>query len=293
MPPENNPEEKVVEKENLPIKSLRTYQGDVEEAVTKNNYSSSSIFLAEQKRRDQTLLNPEQGTDKEARNKFFLLVGGILLLLGIITVVSVYYIKSNQQVVIEKQTKALIGFSEEKIMPIANSTREELVTNIISEKQSFSLPVNSVLYINAVSGSSTPADLFLLLSILAPNIPPSLERSFDSQYMLGIYSFDTNEPFIILTTSDFVSSYAGMLKWEENMSFDLGKLFSIQQNASTTTRIFTDQSLKNKDLRVLREASGKTVLLYSFIDKNTLLITTNENIFSAILGKYLVNKQVR
>ncbi len=275
------------------MKSLRTYQGDVEEAVTKNNYSSSSIFLAEQKRRDQTLINPEQLENKKTKNKFFLLIGGVLLLLGIITVTSVYYIKSKEQVALEKQTKALISFSQEKDVLTANLTRDKLIANIISEKQSFSLPVNSVLYINTTIGSSTPADISLILSILTPNMPPFLERSFDSQYMLGIYSFDTNEPFIILTTSDFASSFAGMLKWEENMSFDLGKLFSIQQNTSTTTRIFTDQSLKNKDLRVLQDVSGKTVLLYSFIDKNTLLITTNENIFSAILGKYLVGKQVR
>ena len=107
--------------------------------------------------------------------------------------------------------------------------------------------------------------------------------------MLGIYSFDTNEPFIILTTNDFPASFSGMLKWENNMVLDLGKLFSISEN--TATKTFLDQALQNKDLRILKNTSEKTILLYSFIDKNTLVITTNQNILTAIVGKYLIGKQ--
>lgn len=288
-----NPEDKIVEKENRePIKSLRTYQGDVEETITKNNYSTSSIFLAEQKKRDGTLINPTNG-DSGARNKFFILVGGILLLLGVITLASVYFIKSSEQVNIEKQTKTLLRFSREKVVPATKITREVLIETILSEKRAFELPVNSVLYINAVDASSTPIQISSVLSLLTPSMPSSLARSFDREYMIGVYSFDTNEPFIILTTSDYASSFAGMLKWEANITADFGKLFSIGQNASTTTKVFIDESLKNKDLRVLKDVSGKTIFLYSFMDKNTLLITTNENIFGAVLGKYLVGKQTK
>ena len=48
------PEEK---KERVPIKSLRTYQGDVEEAIGRNKESSTTIFVAEEKRKVE---NPEK-----------------------------------------------------------------------------------------------------------------------------------------------------------------------------------------------------------------------------------------
>src|SRR4051812_18957147 len=37
--------------DRVPIKSLRTYQGDVDEVMAKNKYSATTILVAEQKRR--------------------------------------------------------------------------------------------------------------------------------------------------------------------------------------------------------------------------------------------------
>ena len=289
MNPEEKKSEVIPPEIKPPIKSLRTFQGDVDEAISKNNYSTSDIFLAEQKRRDHTF--PIGPQDTASRNKFFIFLGGILLLLGIITIVAVYYIKSSEEVALIQKTKTLMGFSKEVNFNIASSSREDLLNKIISEKQSFNLPLNSVLYINIINSDATSANVEDVLWLLSPNMPSSLSRSFENKYMLGVYSFDTNEPFIILRTNDFPVSFAGMLKWENNMVLDLGRLFTIFQNIGTTTDTFIDKTLKNKDLRVLKKNDGKTVLLYSFIDKNTLVITTNENIFTAILGKYLISQQ--
>jgi hypothetical protein len=293
-----NPEEKDTQKDSVlaghdSIKSLRTYQGDVENAISQNKFSTTSIFLAEQKRKGAGLLNLDTPKNSDAKNKFFILVGGIMLILGVITVGAVFYIKSKEEVITIQKTKTLIGFSVEKTIQTNNSTKEKLVTEILAEKKSFNLPVNSVLYLNTIniSGSSETAENLLLL--MAPRIPPSLARSFDGEYMLGIYSFDTNEPFIILKTEDFASSFSGMLKWEKDMFYDFDKLFSISQNTASSTKQFKDETLRNKDLRILQDNNNKTVLLYSFINKNTLVITTNENILNAIIGKYNINEQIR
>lgn len=287
------PEKETTQDAKPPIKSLRTYQGDVEEAVLKNNYSATSIFTAEQNKKDQTILGTETQSDYDARNKFFIIIGSTMLLLGIMTVGAMYYMKSNSEIVSQQKTKALISFSEEKMVPMTNSTRDTIITNIIAEKDLFNSPVNSVLYVNITSSSSTPVNIQDLLQLIAPRMPSPLTRSFDGEYMLGIYSFDTNEPFIILTTNDYANSFSGMLKWEKDMVYDLGKLFSIPLDTELTTKEFKDETLKNKDLRILQNTNDKTILLYSFIDKNTLVITTNENLLNAIVGKYNVSKQVR
>ncbi|MFA5888710.1 MAG: hypothetical protein WCW47_00995 [Candidatus Paceibacterota bacterium] len=293
MDPEKETKEEETQEVKPSIKSLRTYQGDVEEAVQKNHYSASSILAAEQNRRDQTSSELEMPDDSSARNKFFIILGSIMLLLGIITFVSIFYLKSKDEVVTQQKTKALISFSEEKLEPVLASTRERISSDILSEKKSFNLPVNSVLYINTVNASSTPAKIEDVLLLIAPQIPTALARSFDGEYMLGIYSFDTNEPFIILTTNDFANSFGGMLKWEKYMVSDLGKIFSIPQGTTLSNKGFIDKTLKNKDLRILQNENGKTMLLYSFIDKETLVITTNENILNALIGKYNISKQVR
>ena len=279
-----NPEEK------NPLQSLRTYQGDIEETLSKNKTSISSIVIMEQKRREQAL--GEDGLERNSgrRNKFFIIIGGTLLLLGITTVGIVYYMQSQNEIIVVQKTKALLAFGEEKIVPIETQTREKLVSLFDKEKESFKLPVNSILYINIVGEADISAPITLVLSLLAPRMPPSLLRSFEEKYMLGVYSFDTNEFFIILKTSDFATSFAGMLKWEADLQKDIGVLFDIEQNASTTINIFVDRSLKNKDLRILKDSVGNTLLLYSFVDKNTLIITKNETVFGAILPKYLIHK---
>ncbi len=142
-----------------------------------------------------------------------------------------------------------------------------------------------------MDASGTPATSDALLELLAPRMSPSLVRSFDAPYMLGVYSFDRNAPFIILGTTDYATSYAGMLGWETDAVSDVGSLFNISpETFASSTPVFQDEAFRNEDLRVLKDGNGNTILLYSFLDKNTLLITSNENIFTAILGKYLIQK---
>ncbi len=288
MPPQSSPENK---DERKPIKSLRTFAGDVEEAIAKQKFSASTIALAEQKRREE---KPELvKIPEEKSHKNIYIYGSILLfILGIGTVTGVYFWRSNQDKQLVEKPQTLIAYSKNVDIPIAGKNNAALVDEIVSEKKSFNLPINSVLYINYVGDLGKQADISDVLHLLFPNMPPSLERSFEGSYMFGIYSYDTNEPFVILTTNDYALSYSGMLRWEGSIVYDLRKIFSITGNASSTLT-FVDKSIKNYDLRVLQDDSRKTQLLYSFINRKTLVITKNENIFSAIVGKYQISKQAK
>lgn len=281
MPPEEN-------KGRVPIKSLRTYQGDVEEAIGKNKESSTTIFVAEQERKKT---HPEKTVStisySPKRNKIFIYLGGMLFILGLGVVGSVYYIRSSEKTIIEQQTKTLLSFSKEKEINIASSTRESFLSTLKQEKDTFKLPINSVLYINTHTGVER------LFSLLGPSQPGTLTRSFADNYMVGVYSYDTNEIFVIVKVKDFASSYSGMLKWEKDMPKDLAKIFSISPDLINSTTPFIDEAIKNKDLRVLKDFGGKTQLLYSFVDKETLVITKNETIFSAILGRLAISKQAK
>ncbi len=285
LKPENKEEKKS-------IKSLRTYQGDIEEALSKNKSSAATIMIAEQKKRETSPVVIERPKNLAVRNKTFVITGMSLLVLGLIIVGSVYYVKSREKIVTELQTKALVAFSVESQIPLTNMVRDQLASRFDSEKQTFKSPPNSILYLNLVGENLTPSPILDVLGLIAPRMPDELSRAFSEKYMMGIYSFDTNEPFIIFTTDEFPSTYAGMLKWEKDMAYDLGKFFQISLNSADLTK-FTDETVRNKDLRILKDNNQKTILLYSFIDKNTLLITANENIFNALIGKYLISKQVR
>ena len=148
------------------------------------------------------------------------------------------------------------------------------------------------MYLN-IGPVNNPSDLSEITETIGRNMPPSLSRSFGKEYMMGIYSFDTNETFIIISIDDYSLAYPGMLKWEENMANDLDGLFDLSKNGVLETNTFVDETVKNRDMRVLKDSTGKPLVLYSFIDRETLVITKNESILSAIVGKIVLNKQVR
>ena len=282
------PEEK---KDRVPIKSLRTYQGDVEEAIGRNKESSTTIFVAEQKRKVE---NPEKVVEVKynpTKNKVFVYLGAIFFILGIFIIAGVYYFRYTEKTVIEQQTKTLLTFSKEKALSPYGLSKDIFVKKLVDEKDGFKLPINSVLYINTtIEGKDSLGEV---LAHVGPNMPGSLVRSFDQDYMVGVYSYDTNEIFFILKVKDFASSYSGMLKWEKDMVGDMREIYNIDPFFVGTTTPFIDEAIKNKDLRIVKDQNGKTQLLYTFLDKETLLITKNESIFGAILGRYTVTKQAK
>ena len=50
---------------------------------------------------------------------------------------------------------------------------------------------------------------------------------------------------------------------------------------------FEDITIKNKDARILKNNRNDTVLLYSFLDKNTLLITSSESVFQDLANRLI------
>ncbi len=274
--------------ERVPIKSLRTFQGDVQEAISKNNYSTTTILVSEQKRQ---LERPEVADLKkkyDVKNKSYLIIGSVLILLGGLAIFSLFNMQTETPVTPEEKQNTIITYSEEKDLSTSNLDREDLIKTIVDSKQTWNSSVNSVLYINTGTNNNTQD----IASMIGPNMPPSLSRSFGKEYMAGIYSFDTNETFFIISVDDYSLAYPGMLKWEENMAKDLAGFFDINPESLSST-IFIDETVKNRDMRVLKDSSGKPLVLYSFIDRKTLVITKNESILSAIVGKIILNKQVR
>lgn len=294
-------EEKIIEnnKENNPVsglKNLRTYQGDIEEIMGKEQTSISTIAIAEQERkiRDKKEDSPEEKyLNSNFRNRFFVISSLVLVLLGISAISYVYYIKSNNEKIDVAQNSYILNYTEKESLDFNSINKDIFEEKIISFKKSFNKPINSVLYLEILNGKSKE-DIKKILNIISPNISSAFLRSLDENYMFGIFSYDTNEPYIILTTKDYGASYAGMLKWEETIYNDLGKIF---QNSKTSENInlftFRDESIKNKDLRILSDENQKTVLVYGFIDKNTIVITKNELIFGTILNKIMTSKTIR
>jgi hypothetical protein len=171
-------------------------------------------------------------------------------------------------------------------------------------------------------------DLFRDLKLQAPS---RLIRSLGNQYQTGIHIFDGNQPFFIFKTTLYESAFSGMLDWEKTMTDDLGPLLrspadfyitvakpqvvippatstsktkSSKNTATTTTTTtpvaapapipqlaFEDMVYKNIDTRVLKNQDGKVLIVYSFVSRDTLVITTKLETLGEIMNR-LTSRQV-
>ena len=116
-------------------------------------------------------------------------------------------------------------------------------------------------------------------------------RALSDIFMFGFHEANGNQPYLILKTTDFKQSFSGMLAWEPYMRQDLSPLF-LTGTATTSVEGFRDRIIRNKDTRLLLAPDGSIALLYSLIDQETILITSNEQTFAEILNR-LSTSQIR
>jgi hypothetical protein len=171
----------------------------------------------------------------------------------------------------------------------------------------------------------TSAEFFYAINSRAPDL---LVRSFDPTFLLGVYAFTPRDMFAVFRVSSYDSAFAGMFEWEPNIESDIGDIFInkkdrvdrdigtlSQVNTSTATgtgtsttassttqgspfgvfsqRRFMDKVLSNKDARVLVDLNGKESMLYTFLDKETLVIATSEKSLKEIIFRLTTGRILR
>ena len=274
---------------NPNLKSLRTFQGDMQEHIETKKETVATVVLAEQKKKIER--NEPLYTEKPASNigvRIGVLAGIFLLVCGGAILGALFFINSQKQSPIDSAVaieETLISYTQKKIVALPSVDMRSLEATLLQEKNLLSTALNTVTYTKLTLGTST-LDTPLFMSILAPNASDALKRNIRA-YMTGIISSETPETFIVLQPDDFGIVYAGMLEWESMLATDLAPLFpGVADFLTNNLSLFVDETYRNKDVRTLRDLNGNVLLLYGFADKDTLIITRNEKIFETLLIRY-------
>ena len=72
---------------------------------------------------------------------------------------------------------------------------------------------------------------------------------------------------------------------------DLAPLFGITRFPPPEVNDFTDILIKNRDARVISDAARVPILFYSFVDRETLVFTTDRTTFDEILNRLATPKR--
>lgn len=288
-----------MEKDETPLKQIRTFQGDVAEALRRERGSLVSIQQAEHLKKIPA--RPAVHTPSEnakRKTEFFLLFLGSLVLF-ILGTVGVWYAYNEftggaAAPITTAPANRFISADSEINLTLATTSRGDLINTLAGAV--VGVAPGEIRHVVLTKGGPKDA-LYLFptnefLAILGTRAPSSLVRAFDPLFMFG--AFGKESTFLIIKLSSFENAFAGMLAWEKNMGQDIGPLFATAKFLADLPpgSAFTDIADKNKDIRALA-SRNQPVLLYSFFDNNMLIITDRIETLRTIIDRLMREKLSR
>ncbi|MEK7604752.1 MAG: hypothetical protein AAB442_03085, partial [Patescibacteria group bacterium] len=301
-----------------PEDALKTYSNDFLERVEKTHASTATILAAEQDAKQGAPEIEKPETTKISRSSIIYSVAGVLLLLlggggGYIAYTA--SVERNRPIVPTVTVSApipvddkvrLTGEGEALMTAVADAARTPLANGSVR-----------LLYTDRsiAPASSSPVSVFASISSRAP--APLLRNINPEGSMAGVVNVSgATSVFFILSVASYSETFAGMLAWESSMRRDLAALYpeiasvalsitntpsatstsaaSSTKPATTTTKspvvvnaplAFVDGTVASHDARILKDAEGRTLLLYGYWNRTTLVVARDAEAFTDILAR--------
>jgi len=257
---------------------LRTFADDLSVEIKKKGTTVASIVQAERERaaREIALDQEEVPTVSKWKNPLLLTVALALIALSIVGVIGAYVYSTIVETVDPKITPSIIF--PNKVTAETQPTYQTLADTLALERAEVNLSLGEVERIDVTLANATTTDREILRALGAPE---ALIREAES-VMLGIHSFNRNQPFIIIEITQYDRAYGAILKWEEDMARALGNFYKPEGGKVPPTLVFDDKVFQNIDTRV---SQAEWPILYAFPRRDILVITTNQYTLSEILTR--------
>ena len=297
-----------INKEKTPV-AIRTYRDDLANVVKKDRISLSKAIIAEEESKNNKSLKIFSKIKQSTKRKIYLTGISIFLVLsGIVSVFFVYYYKQTPIIKVDSiELKSFIYSEYQREVFTENPNSIKLTKLIQTELDSASVPIGSLLHLyltkrhqknDGVIGKSI-INTTELLSLLGSRVSEVFLRFIEPDFMYGYYTSLDSYPFLILKTRSFENSFPEMLKWEDNLIEDLRPIFIEQNPAISLNELqsvkfeFKDIIIKNKDVRAVLDNSGEIIFVYVFVDKYTIVITTNKIALQEIIDRLTISYRER
>jgi hypothetical protein len=298
---------------------FHTYTSDFANRIDTQGSSAFSVLAAEQDARTQSA--PARKTRTAPSRAVVMAATGIVLvvLAGGGAFATYQFVMTMRDTPIASLTVPSIVFADE--YRELEGSGNALLGALAAASNGAIVPGNVlVTYILASANGedggliTAPAGGDAFIRALQLPMPDILLRNIAEESTTGVINAGgVTAPFFALRVDSYERTYAGMLTWEPLLARDLALLYplypameaplpDLDPVASTTasstvpaaiatpvqavarTR-FEDAIVANHDVRVLRDTDGRTLILYGYADKRTLLIVRDEASFEALLAR--------
>ncbi|MFA5751185.1 MAG: hypothetical protein WC898_02745 [Candidatus Paceibacterota bacterium] len=284
---------KNTDKEKPKPKHVTTYTGDMVKVLEKGEGSLiKKIIEAEEQREVQKkILSPES-----TRNKIFLWVSIILLLVAVSGFVFTYFVGQEINIVsLQPEFKPIIFTEKNFFINIDDvSDKKEIASLFYQRVLSTDVKIGGIDGIHLTQKGKV-VDLKDFFVKIKSNFPEEGIQFLDNNFVFGVFNSEKNgkNPFILLKTRSFADIFPHMRIWEKRMFFDLHDFFGVEltpQNSYLQIKEFEDGIVANKNARILYDKAGERVLIYVFIDDNSIVISKEISSANEVMSRIMGSK---
>ncbi len=240
------------------------------------------IHQEEEKERQKQKLSPES-----RKNKFFV-IGGSVLFLVALGVLSYFIFRTEIHTVeIPPQFTPIIFHDESSLLDIAGLDKDKLAKFVFDSANETKVKIGGIEALYLVLNKQIIGVKEFLGIIKSSFVLPmdGATSIVSDRFLMGVMNNQlsstqeiSHDFFILLRFRSVAEVFNNMRIWEDKMFFDLHDFFGV--NISTTTKDFLTKSfengiVENKNARILYDQDHNVVIMYVFIDNNSVIITKN------------------
>lgn len=209
-----------------------------------------------------------------------IIVGGGLGVLTALFVLSNADVEESTELAAPVVVPSFFDTDTEVPLPLG-STREVFYQSLINEMRVDHGTIVQYYPTITEGERTTPVTTDVIMRTLGVGAPGAFVRALSSDMMFGGVRTTAYAPFIVLRSTNFDVAFSGMLSWETHMASDLTPLFG----TPPTEARFTDALESNRSIRILKDADGKEHIVYAFVTRDLIVITTNTVALSQIIER--------
>lgn len=276
-------------------KHVRTFAKDVAEQMKSNSASVVKVALAEQGRQREY----ETIVKKSKKEQIIFLVFTFVFVVGGAVLLATS-LKNRQntiplnQPIQQEKTNALIFSESQEILNSVDLSRSELIETFHQRAEFIKAQgITNIIFVlqNEMMARAMTGSEFLTL--LGTNIPETLPSLMKDDFMVGIDGNNNFAVFIMFSFDNFDSVVSLLREWEPFFIQDMVRIMNIQtsgQGIEIFSKSFDSEILFNKESRVLRDQNQGFVAGYTFLDRNTVVMSTNLETIQEVINRYTIQK---
>lgn len=275
-----------------------TLDKNLQSKIKNEKISLAQIVLEEQSKR-RTLEQSNFVPQKRMWQRIILILSILLVLLGGVTIIYIVFFSENvQNIPISPEINKnylITPNSERRIVTIGIQNEEirNIYKKILTTTEAGTKEIQSIAFVKEEKPEKIEYNIEEVFNILNIIPPDKFLRALSKEYMIGIYTGENNASFFVLKVLSFENSFNGMLSWEKTSLNELADILSTRQISpkERDTR-WADASIRNIDVRLLIDSTNDIFLIYSFLDKKTLIIAPDKNTFIELVDRYNTPQKV-